>query len=214
MKSFKDTMLLCWCTFPSTVTSMTVCSSCVRSIGLRTASIVSAPCRWSLSLQIWRKMSSAAFSESTTQPGCVSFIKERFRKRFGRFVLMWKTWDVTGHVSHPPASGWVPNGAAVPVPGLAHVSRYTHFQTLLPQTGSSGRQMAGRVWWRRRTHRSPLPVRALKNTTQTAVLWDTCTQKNGEHQWGTTFRSPVWYCVYVIMLHVNCEYSFTAARHH
>lgn len=65
-----------------------------------------------------------------------------------------------------PASGRLPNGAAVPVPGLAHVSRHTHLQTLLPQTGSSGRQMAGRVRWRRGTHRRPLPVRALQQTAQ------------------------------------------------
>lgn len=69
----------------------------------------------------------------------------------------------------PAASGWVPDGSAVPVPGLADVSRHTHLQTFFPETGSSGGQMAGRVRRRRRTHCSTLPVSVLLSTIDTAV---------------------------------------------
>lgn len=57
-----------------------------------------------------------------------------------------------------PASGWIPYGAAVPVPGLAHVPRHSHIQTLLPQAYSTGGQVAGRIWWGRGTHCGPLSV--------------------------------------------------------
>lgn len=69
----------------------------------------------------------------------------------------------------PAASGWVPDGAAVPIPGLADVSRHAHLQTFFPETGSSGGQMAGRVRRRRGTHCSTLPVRVLLSTIDTAV---------------------------------------------
>lgn len=58
----------------------------------------------------------------------------------------------------PPASGWLPDGAAVPVSGLAHVQRHPHVQTLLPETHSTSGQVAGGVWWGRGSHCGALPV--------------------------------------------------------
>lgn len=58
----------------------------------------------------------------------------------------------------PAASGRLPDGAAVPVPGLAHVQRHAHVQTLLPQADSTGGQVAGGVRRGRGTHCGPLSV--------------------------------------------------------
>lgn len=56
------------------------------------------------------------------------------------------------------ASGRVPDGAAVPVPGLAHVQGHAHVQALLPQAHPTGGQVAGGVRRGRGTHRGPLSV--------------------------------------------------------
>lgn len=58
----------------------------------------------------------------------------------------------------PPASGRLPDGAAVPVLGLAHVQRHTHVEALLPQADSTGGQVAGGIRWGRGTHCGPLSV--------------------------------------------------------
>lgn len=57
------------------------------------------------------------------------------------------------------ATGRVPYGPTVPVPGLANVPGHAHIQTLLPQIGSSGGEVAGGVRRRRGTDGGTLPVR-------------------------------------------------------
>ena len=66
----------------------------------------------------------------------------------------------------PPASGRLPDGAAVPVPGLAHVQGHAHVQALLPQADPTGGQVAGGVRRGRGTHRGPLSVSSPKHTLQ------------------------------------------------
>lgn len=57
-----------------------------------------------------------------------------------------------------PATGWVSHGAAVSVPGLAHVQRHARVQALFSQTHQAGGQVAGGVWWRRGSYCGTLSV--------------------------------------------------------
>lgn len=57
-----------------------------------------------------------------------------------------------------PASGRLPDGAAVPVLGLAHVPGHAHVQTILPEADSTGGQVAGGVRRGRGAHCGPLSV--------------------------------------------------------
>lgn len=71
----------------------------------------------------------------------------------------WRMWQLLISVFLSlSATGWLPHGPAVSVPGLAHVQRHTCVQAFIPQINPAGGQVAGGVWWRRGTHCGALPV--------------------------------------------------------
>ncbi|CAF88169.1 unnamed protein product, partial [Tetraodon nigroviridis] len=105
------------------------------------------------------------------------------------------------------------------VPGLAHVSGHSHLQTLLPQTGSSGGQVAGGVRRRGRTHRRPLPVRAQRilECCETPVPSRVESTNQAQHDDHLPGHLMVYACSQPAVVRVTpdrCKYSFPAARHH
>ena len=65
------------------------------------------------------------------------------------------------------APGRVPDGAAVPVPGLADVQGHAGVQALLPEAHPPGGQVAGGVQRRGGTHGGALPVSTHVHRTHT-----------------------------------------------